>query len=70
MKSEIGQCVYVLFYGLAGKTLAGGQLKSRNWWNNRLQTLINDQAIEIKTLYNTDMADVPLIYEKEMGFEC
>ena len=69
MKSEIGECVYVLFYRLWGKTPINGRLRSQIWWKNRLQALIDSPAIEIKTLWETDYSDVPLKYEKEMGLD-
>jgi hypothetical protein len=57
MKCELGECVYVLFYALWGKTNINGQLKSRIWWQNRLQTFINTPAIEIKSHWDDNLTE-------------
>lgn len=41
MKSEIGECVSVLCRKAWGKTMVGNKLRSRNWWENRLEELVN-----------------------------
>ena len=45
MKSEIGECVYILYHKMWGKILIGNCLRSRIWWENRLKYLINSPII-------------------------
>jgi hypothetical protein len=45
MRSEIGLCVRTLFYQEWGKTIINNRLRSQNWWERRLQTLITDPTI-------------------------
>lgn len=69
--SLIGICVSVLFYKKWGRTLVDGQLKSKYWWENRLKSLIDIQAIEINKDLLTDWEprDKPMPYEIEMKFD-
>lgn len=77
MKSDIGECVYVLVHKAWGRTLVGNKLRSRAWWENRLKTLINSPAIIIPTeqnlnpgIYNTNGEPIPnpIPFEQEMGW--
>lgn len=74
MKSEIGECVSVLFYKRWGKTLVGNKLRSKSWWENRLKELINAPTVIIENntspgIYNQDgtLQEPPIPFEKEMG---
>lgn len=65
---QIGICVDVLFHKKWGKTPINGQLRSRLWWERRLQLLIERPAITIPTDLLTDweLPDKPIPYEIEM----
>lgn len=64
MKSEIGDCVTVLFYKLWSKVLVKGQLKSESWWKRKLDKLINGPIIKIEL--NEELpVSVPVRFEDE-----
>lgn len=70
MKSDIGECVYVLYHKRWGRTLVDGSLKSRDWWQRRLDGLINQPTITISKEQlgeDWDMPDKPPRYEDEMN---
>jgi hypothetical protein len=73
IKSDIGECVSVLFHKTWGKIPIKGQLKKRVWWENRLQTIINLPTAIIENnltpgIYNVDGTPVPdpIPYEIEI----
>lgn len=77
IKSELGECVYVLHYKLWGKTLVGNRLRSRGWWENRKNELINAPTVIILPEQNTNpgIFDAngnpipnPIPFEQEMGW--
>jgi hypothetical protein len=58
-----------------GKTLVKNQLKSENWWRNRLKTLLVEMPdVELLKnnpgIYNVDgtFAATPVPFEQEMGW--
>jgi hypothetical protein len=59
IKSEIGECVCVLFHKLWSKTPIKGQLKSKTWWENRLKIITNSPVIVIDEKDNL----IPGIYD-------
>lgn len=71
MKDQLGICVDILFHGKWGRNPINGQLKSRSWWERRLKSLIDTQAITIPRELITDwvLADKPIPYEIEMEFK-
>jgi len=70
MKSEIGECVSVLYHKTWGRTLVGNRIRSKGWWEKRLQDLINDpEVINLDlTNYPEFEYDVPIPFEQEMGW--
>lgn len=78
MKSDIGECVSVLYYKLWGKTLVGTKLHSRKWWENRLATFVNSPTVTINPeentrggMYDKDGNEIPppIRFEDEMGLD-
>jgi len=66
--SEIGLCVWVLFYKLWGKIRFNGQLKSEKWWRRRLKELINAPEVAAPPLPEGKPAEpAPIPFEIEMG---
>jgi len=72
--NKIGDCVYVLYHKRWGRTLVSGQLKSKVWWENQLQKLINEPCDPITCQLNGGCYDEsgnpiepPIPYEIEMG---
>jgi hypothetical protein len=74
---ELGQCVYVLYYKLWGKTLVGNRLKSRAWWEHRRDELINAPTVNIPPdqninpgIFDTNGNPIPnpVPFEQEMGW--
>lgn len=59
MKSEIGYCVGILSDKFWGKTPVDGRLRSKSWWENRLNKLINVPTYNIPKELNT----TPGIYD-------
>jgi len=77
MKSDIGECVYVLVHKAWGKTLVGNKLQSRVWWKNRLTELINSPTVVISAeqnlnpgIYdkNGNLMSNPIPFEQEIGW--
>jgi hypothetical protein len=69
MKSEIGECVFVLSRKRWGRTLVGNRLRSRSWWENKLTELINiTDIVEIQTNIGNHI-DNPISFEEEMGLD-
>lgn len=70
MKSDIGECVSVLYYKRWGKTLVGNKLRSRQWWEQRLQSLVNSPTVDIDPSLNTNPGcdNPPIPFEQEMGW--
>lgn len=44
-RCEIGYCVWILYNKRWGKTLIDNKLRSRNWWETRLNELINAPTV-------------------------
>lgn len=65
-RSEIGYCVWILHKKLWGKIQFNGQLKSKNWWQNRLQVFINEPEIKITEFWECRTAE-PIPYEVEFN---
>lgn len=73
---SIGDCVYVLYHKLWGKTLVKRKLKSQGWWQQQLAAIINGPVIELpKTDWEPGIYDqsgnpmpAPLPFEVEADF--
>jgi len=65
IKSELGECVYVLFYKLWGKTLINGRLKSESWWIKRKDELINAPDVILTLSPEKELDEMPVPYEVE-----
>lgn len=66
MKCDIGECVYVLYHKLWGRTIVGNRIRSKAWWEKRLQDLINTPTITIEHKYEEEWTyDIPPRYEDE-----
>ena len=59
MRSEIGLCVRTLFYKEWGKTPLNNRLRSQDWWERRLQTLVSDPTVIELTLRPEQAIDYP-----------
>jgi hypothetical protein len=66
---ELAICVDVLFHKKWGRTLVGGQLKSKSWWEKHKKDLIESPAIKIEPLWDSKTIDIPITYEEEMGLK-
>ena len=72
MRSELGLCVSVLFHKSWGRTPVGGRLRSRTWWENRREELINAPTVVLPLGpdYNPlSNIVVPIPFEEEMGLD-
>lgn len=77
IKSELGECVYVLFHKRWGRHTYKGKLKSEAWWKKRKEDFINSPMVVIDPkdnlnpgIYDKDGNPVPdpIPFEKEMGW--
>ena len=77
MKSDIGECSYVLYHKVWGKTPVGNRLRSKKWWEDRRETLINSPTVVVDPKDNTnpgiyDQDGTPILhpipFEIEMGW--
>lgn len=65
IKSDIGECVYVLFFKLWGKTPIGGRPRSQQWWIKRKEELINQPTITLTLGPEKELDDMPVPFEVE-----
>ncbi len=76
MKSDIGECVYVLHHKAWGRTRVGNRIRGRQWWEDRLKELVNSPTVVIENntepgIYNQDGTPQipPVLFEQEMGLD-
>jgi hypothetical protein len=76
MKSDIGECVYVLHHKAWGRTRVGNKICGRKWWEDRLKELINSPTVVIENntdpgIYNQDGTPQipPIPFEQEVNLD-
>lgn len=76
MKSEIGECVYVLHHKAWGRTRVGNRIRGRSWWEDKLKELLNSPTVVIENntepgIYNQDgtLQVPPVPFEQEYGLD-
>lgn len=75
MKSDIGFIKMLLYYGITGRVMVGNKIRSREWWENKLQELIQAPCDPITENLNPGLYDQsgnpvppPIPFEQEMGW--
>jgi hypothetical protein len=68
IKSDLGECVCVLFHKAWGKTLYKGKLKNQSWWQRRKEELIHAPSVIIQNPQDGNIGGFILIpFEIEVG---
>ena len=77
MKSEIGECVSVLYFKRWGQIRVGNKIRSRKWWEEKLSFLVNSGTIDLDPKFNPNpscydeqgnLMPPPIPFEQEIGW--